>query len=388
MARKPKPWFWKARRAWYVTIDGKRRHLAEDKQSAHDVFHELMATPRKREIRSDAVVCLIDAFLEWCQKHRAPDTYEWYRYRLQRFAETYPDLTIGRLRPFHVQEWLDGMDGLSSGSQRNHCRAIKRVTRWALQQGYVDQNPIAHLEQPRAGKREVVITQQQFDEILELVPNRSFRDLLITTWDTGCRPQESLRVEARHVDLANSRWIFPGREGKGGIPRTVYLNDRAAEITRRLALSHPEGKIFRNSSGGPWTTDSVNCAFIRLQIKMGTNLIQRRGIEVEEGEVKRLVASLKRERSVRGVTVVKSEKELAREACRKLRNRLACERAPKLSLYALRHSWATHALERGLDALTVAVLMGHRDPSTLAKVYQHLVHNPKYLLEQARRAVG
>ncbi len=34
----------------------------------------------------------------------------------------------------------------------------------------------------------------------------------------------------------------------------------------------------------------------------------------------------------------------------------------------LRHSWATHALERGVDALTVVILMGHRDPSTLAKV--------------------
>jgi site-specific recombinase XerD len=67
---------------------------------------------------------------------------------------------------------------------------------------------------------------------------------------------------------------------------------------------------------------------------------------------------------------------------------MACQHAEKYSLYTLRHSWATHALERGLDALTVAVLMGHRDPSTLAKVYQHLAHNPEYLLEQARKAAG
>jgi site-specific recombinase XerD len=62
--------------------------------------------------------------------------------------------------------------------------------------------------------------------------------------------------------------------------------------------------------------------------------------------------------------------------------------APKYSLYALRHSWATHALERGIDSVTVAVLMGHRDPSTLARVYQHLTHNPVYLREQAKRAVS
>ena len=34
------------------------------------------------------------------------------------------------------------------------------------------------------------------------------------------------------------------------------------------------------------------------------------------------------------------------------------------------------------------VLMGHADPSTLARVYQHLSQNPKYLLDQAKRARG
>ena len=68
--------------------------------------------------------------------------------------------------------------------------------------------------------------------------------------------------------------------------------------------------------------------------------------------------------------------------------RLACSLMPNYSLYALRHSWATHALQRGVDSLTVAILMGHQDPSMLARVYQHLSLNPSHLLEQARKAVG
>ena len=58
------------------------------------------------------------------------------------------------------------------------------------------------------------------------------------------------------------------------------------------------------------------------------------------------------------------------------------------ALYVLRHSWANHALTRGVDALTVAILMGHRDPSTLSRTYQHLTQNPAYLLTQAKRATG
>ena len=388
MARTPRPWFWKARRSWFVTIDGTRHVLGPDKQSAVVRFHELMARPPQRRVRSDSLVGLIDAFLDWCSKHRSPVTYEWYRDRLQDFAETYPTLTTGQLRPFHVQTWIDAKEGVSSGTRRNYCRSIKRAMRWAEQQGYVDRNPIMHMEQPRAGKREAVISQAEFDELVSLVRVRGLQDLLITTWESGCRPQESLRVEARHVDLANSRWVFPQSESKGNIPRIIYLTDRALEITRRLVLLYPEGKLFRNSLGNPWTTESVNCAFVRFRIKMGLRLVKSQEIKVSDKEVRSFMKSLARERIDRGEVVQKSDRELELEARRKLRYRLACQLAPKCSLYTLRHSWATHALERGLDALTVAILMGHRDPSTLARVYQHLAHNPQFLLDQARRAAG
>ena len=31
---------------------------------------------------------VLDTFLGWCKDHRAPDTYEWYRWRLQLFANS------------------------------------------------------------------------------------------------------------------------------------------------------------------------------------------------------------------------------------------------------------------------------------------------------------
>jgi len=388
MARPPKPWFWKRRKAWFVTIEGIRHFLAEDKAAALNRFHQLMAEPPRRVVRADSLAVVIDLFLDWCQKHRAPDTYEWYRYRLERFVQTYPDLRTHELRPYHVQQWLDGMMELASGSRHNYCRAIKRAMRWAKQQGYIDRNAIAEMEQPKAGKRETVISQAEFDRILSLVPSPEFRELLVVTWETGCRPQESLRVEARHVELGTSRWVFPESEGKGETGRVVYLTDTAATITRRLLLRFPAGKLFRNSSGKPWTTDAVNCGFIRLQQKMGLAAFKEQDEVIAEEDIRALAAKLVKTRSRQGRIVSKTDRELYIEARRKLRLRRAEELAPKYSLYVLRHSWATHALERGVDALTVAVLMGHRDPSTLAKVYQHLGHNPQYLLEQARKAAG
>lgn len=268
-----------------------------------------MAEPQKQIVRSDSLAVIIDLFLDWSQKHRTPDTYGWYRYRLERFVQTYPDLRTHELRSFHVQRWLDAMTGLASGSRRNFCRSIKRPIRWAKKQGYIDHNAIADMEQPKAGKRETIISQEEFERILSLVPSREFRDLLTVAWETGCRPQESLRVEARHVDLQASRWVFPESEGKGKIGRVVYLADIAAAITRRWLARCPEGKLFRNSAGKAWTTAAANCGFTRLQQKMGLAERKARGEEPSEEEIRVFAKKLSPTRLFKGEEIEKSGRE-------------------------------------------------------------------------------
>ena len=222
------------------------------------------------------------------------------------------------------------------------------------------------------------------------------RDLLIVTWETGCRPQESLRVEARHVDLENQRWWFPVSESKTEIPRIIYLTDDALAITKRLMRQYPQGPIFRNIRGKPWTTDAVNCVFIRLQIKLGMEILRQRYkrkhkdrrrayLWVNDAEAAKFAKALKREKQSGRI---KTDAEVLNEARRKLAYAEAVTVGPKYSLYVLRHTWMNRLLTRGVDALTVAFLAGHSDPSTLAKVYAHLSQNPAYLLGQAKKAAG
>lgn len=386
----PKPFFKKARGLWYVEIDRRQINLGPDREVAFRMYHQLMSqTNRKGHGASEFLVDIVDSFLEWVSRNRSPDTYEWYRYRLQRFVERYPKLTVRDLRPFHVQEWVDSYPGLSKTSRRNYFRSVKRCMKWAMQQGYISENPVAYLEVPGGDRKEVIVTTEEYARILEHCKDVTFRDLVVVTWETGCRPQELLRVEARHVDLRNSRWILPQSEAKGKkAPRIVYLSETAVEITSRLQPQYPTGKLFRNSRGDAWTPDAVNCGFDRIQDRMGQEEMNRRGESITAEQIAAFIPKLKPTKVSKGKPVDKTAAELRAEAKRKLKKQRIGELVPRYSLYALRHSWATRALQSGLDGLTVAVLMGHSDPSTLARVYQHLAHDPEHLLKQARRAAG
>jgi integrase len=205
---------------------------------------------------------------------------------------------------------------------------VKRSIRWALQQGYIGVDPLMMLQRPPIGRREVVISPEEFQSLLEKCSDEAFRDLLTIAWETGARPQEITKVEARHVEARHSRWVFPQSEAKGKRrPRVVYLTETAEELTAKYMRRFPTGPLFRNRNDAPWNAASIKCRFSRLTEKIG---------------------------------------------------RTHC-------LYHFRHSFATRKLREGLDPLTVAELLGHSDPSMLAKVYQHLAHDPGHMLLRLRQ---
>jgi integrase len=387
MPHYPKPFFRKSRGLWYVQLDGMQHNLGPDRDAAFKAYRDLMAQPvAKPVVRGDHVAAVVDRFLDWVQKNRAPDTYIWYQTRLQLFVSRYPDLTVEQLRPIHVQEWIDGFDA-SPGTRRNYARAIQRAMRWAAQMGCIGANPIADFRKPRGGTRTTVLSREEFDELLSLARSDEFRELLRFAWETGARAAECLGVERRHVDLAGGRIVFPVEEAKmERAPRIIYLNDTALSIVRKLCVRNPQGKLFRNRSGEAWTTEAVNCAFVAVQHRLGRLRLKAEKATLTEEEVSSCIAGLKPMRTAKGKAVRKTQIELREEARRKLWNRKAAEKAPKYCLTVLRHSWCQHALRRGLDALTVSVLMGHADCSMVTKVYSHLNYAPDYLREAVQKA--
>ena len=154
MSHFPKPFFKKARQQWYVEIQRRQICLGPDKDEAFRRYHELMRQPGTRGVNPASFASIVDGFLEWVKQHRAPDTFEWYRYRCERFCQRYPDLRASDLRPFHVQQWVDSYAHLSRTSKRNYVRSLKRCCHWATQQGYLTVTPLRHLETPSGERKE------------------------------------------------------------------------------------------------------------------------------------------------------------------------------------------------------------------------------------------
>ncbi|MCY2952654.1 MAG: tyrosine-type recombinase/integrase [Planctomycetota bacterium] len=325
----PKPYFRESRRSWFVQINGHETNLGPDKDAAFLKYHELMQQPAPL-LPSEAVIVLTDAFLDWCHKNRASRSYDWYKEHIQSFADTIPaSLTVAQLRPFHVQQWVDGKDW-SDGMKRGSIIAVQRALNWAVELGFIAKSPLAHFKKPRAGKRETIITPKLYGEISRRF-DQPFRDLLTLAWETGARPQELLALEGRHVDLGAFRLVFPQKEAKGRKHlRIIYLNDAALAVIGRLLLKYPEGKLLRNEDEKPWTRHAVSCRFLRLKKRIGL----------------------------------------------------------KLCLYNFRHSFCHRAIKNGVDPITLANLMGHVDTAMIARVYSNLSQDPGYLRDSLKRATA
>lgn len=358
MPKQATPWFREQTGWWYVTltVDGKRRQIRlvegrGNRAAAIQRWHELLAAAGPKNGKKTAAAAFLPTspeatgpltafgvcqrFLSHVAANNAPTTYELYRGLLTDFqGYLAADLPVDAIRPHHVQSWLDSVQSWGASSRNLAVRTVRRAFRWATESGLVATFPLTGLRAPTPARREVILTDEDFAALLAAAGDDDFRDLLRLVWHTGCRPQEATAIESRHCDFPNGRVVLHGSEAKGGRVRVIWLDETAGEILRRLAGTLEEkglaGPLLRNSRGEPWTRNATRCRF------------------------RRLFAS----------------KKLPRRWC----------------LYHLRHSWATRALARGVDPVTVSILMGHASATTVAETYQHLAQMPEHMQNAARRA--
>ena len=68
--------------------------------------------------------------------------------------------------------------------------------------------------------------------------------------------------------------------------------------------------------------------------------------------------------------------------CRALAKKLGFHICP----YAIRHTFATDAIIRGVDVVTISELMGHRNLNCLSRIYQHVKKRSDFLRDALKKA--
>jgi integrase len=148
---------------------------------------------------------------------------------------------VADLKPLHVTKFRAdiGPDRMTDNSLHSILRTIKGAFNWACKQGLIAINPIDKIEMPRRTPREVTVTPEQWDKVMESMTDECFRDLLVFLKETGCRPFEALTVTAAHFDREHKRFVLSRGESKGKkYNRVIYLNEPALAHRRE---AHPEG---------------------------------------------------------------------------------------------------------------------------------------------------
>ena len=339
MARLPKPWLWKARDGWYVTIDGERHLLARGKDSKPEAtkeFHRLMAAEKVRR-RPDAparVGEICNLYVLHARANLAPLTADFYSRHLESFAKSAGRVSVSDAAPRHVTAWLAKHPGWGQSTRSQAITAVKRAFRWAKREGHVSAEPFAEMEKPGVRARSAILTREQADAIRAAIrPGDPFGDFLDVMRDTGCRPSEAMAIAAANLDAAGRVVVMASKTtARTGRKRVIHLTDRVAARLSDLARRWPDGPLLRNLDGLPWTRFSTKSRFFRIRENLGMG--------------------------------------------------------PEATAESYRHLFATDALESGVPIASAAELMGHTSTAMLSRHYSKLADRHAHLKSELGKVRG
>lgn len=175
---------------------------------------------------------------------------------------------------------------------------------------------VEHIPFPKGEKKlPTVLSRSEVLAMFESTTNLKHRTILTTAYATGPRVSELCKLQGSDID--SKRMVILIRQGKGRKDRQVMLSPKLLVLLREY-----------------WK-----------EYKLESWLFPGRD----------------RSSSIAPATVQKITREAARRA----------KISKRVTPHTLRHSFATHLLEAGIDLRTIQMLLGHRSLETTA-IYLHV----------------
>jgi integron integrase len=352
--------------------DALRRGLTQQGQSWKDALNWFFHEGRKRAApRPDGVPTLGRAdtgrtawesrLIERLRlKHyswRTEQTYREWAWRLARFvgARGLDKATGEDVKGFLSELAVRGR--VSVATQRQALNALVFLFREALGQGLGD---LSGFEPARRGRRlPSVLTRQECTRLFEALTGTA-RLMAELMYGSGLRLTELLRLRIKDADL-DRLWVTV-RAGKGDKDRMTVLPEKLVEGLRahrdRVRGLYEADRA--EGLAGVWLPEALE----RKYPGAGTSW-EWHWLFPSRQMMRDPHSGLQRRHHVLDATFQHAIREAA------LKTRLNKRVTP----HTLRHSFATHLLESGVDIRTLQDLLGHMDVST-TQIYTHVMARP------------
>ncbi len=269
------------------------------------------------------------------EKGLSQNTIAAYRHDLEKFGSftAKQKLSLEAVSRDDVVDFLAGLyrQKLESRTVARHLVTLRNFFRFAQRQELITADPAANLESPRIGRSlpgclRVDEVEHLLKQPIEGTPlGLRDRTMLEVLYSTGLRVSEltGLRVADLDLKMGCLRCI-----GKGDKERLVPIGRQALKaVERYLRDARPKLLAGARAGGG------VPFLFVN-----------RRGGKLSRVGVWKILSMYGRRAGLRVA----------------------------LTPHMLRHSFATHLLERGADLRSVQLMLGHADIST-TQIYTHVV---------------
>jgi len=266
------------------------------------------------------------------EKGLSANTVSAYRRDLMKFSDFVQKrkLSLEAVRSDDLMDFLAGLyrQRLESKSVARHLVSLRNFFRFAQTQELITADPSVNLESPKI--RRSLPGYLRLEEVERLLAQPDgktpfgMRDraMLEVLYSAGLRVSEliGLRVSDLDTKVGCVRCI-----GKGDKERIVPIGKKALGMVERY-LREARPKLLGKATGSP------------------TLFVNRRGGALSRVGVWKILSSYGRRAGLRVA----------------------------LTPHMLRHSFATHLLERGADLRSVQLMLGHADIST-TQIYTHVV---------------
>jgi integron integrase len=292
--------------------------------------------------------------------HYSWRTEQSYTEAVARFLRYFPSATPTELTDAHVKSYLEHLAvecSVSASTQNQAFSAILFLFRRVLGRDLGELGDT--LRAKRVRQLPVVLSREEIARLLAATEGTT--GLMIRLmYGTGMRLMECLQLRVKEVDFERNSILI--RSGKGNKDRTVMLPEKLKEPLQAHVVRLKELFAADRQADVPgvWLPDALSVKYPNAGKEWGWQWVfPSKNLGVDPRTL------VRRRHHLHENAMQKAMKEAVTKA--NITKPAGC--------HTLRHSFATHLLESGVDIRTVQDLLGHNFVET-TQIYTHVMQKP------------